>query len=666
MPRYHPLGEAIGLKLALRARGRAAIAFDLPSLGEWQFIGPVVERFAQRHPRTPIVIVHHRDTLADIDELGALRQLNCLHVRRRSLDLCAWPEISVFLTSEQYDRGVESVYSVAMFHGQAAKGLSFTPEIIATFDGLFLNGPIHREAFDLFVTDFLGGSPPAGLDLYEIGYPKSDALLNGAFNGREVAKALSLTEASTVLYAPAFNDGASLREFGLEIIEVLSADERLNLLVKLPIDCWEDVSNIYATGGVDWFARIRELEASRPNLRLYTDYQIDPLLACADVLVTCISSVGFEFMALGKPVVFIDTPRYFEGYLKEKFPQLDVSDWANRSTVNGGKEFGLTVARVRDLPRAVGTVLKSPECFPRQREKLETYLLYNRGQATDAAVAQLAELIERAPKPRRRTDRVGLRSVIASRVRSKARALLDRLLAKAGYRLTRIDHTFIDTRTTVAEARAAGMSVCDYRESREDDPRKVGRRDRIIAKLRELGVLDHLSRVCEIGPGTGMYLEKVIETARPAAYEFYEIHDGWAAYLEEEYGRRPGCELIRRPADGVSLAATADGSCDLVHAHAVFVYIPLLRVLAYLKECVRVCRPGGHIVFDCFPEAGFATLAAAEAWLKGPHRFPVVIPRRLLEEFAAAHDLTPVAEFAEVYGGGASDYFVWRKGEAAA
>jgi phospholipid N-methyltransferase len=216
--------------------------------------------------------------------------------------------------------------------------------------------------------------------------------------------------------------------------------------------------------------------------------------------------------------------------------------------------------------------------------------------------------------------------------------------------------SYIDAATTIAAAKAAGMSICDWRESREDDPRKVGRRDRIIARMEAAGCFQKLRAVAEIGPGTGMYAEKVLPYLdTPAACDFYEIDAGWADYLERELG------MYRRDADGHSMWQAIGNNRDLVHAHGVFIYLPLLHTYGYLKECARVCRPGGHIVFDVYTEASFASVAVAESWLETPHRFPVVTPRALVADFARVNGLSLVDEWQEVHGGGTCDYFIFRK-----
>lgn len=655
----------LGLKTKLLMRRGPVIAFDLPSMGELQFVGPVLIRFCERNPTANVLVVHNGDTIAAFKRIAPSISERALHVQRTVLNAMVFQKIKLFFTSEQYNLGLQGVYSIAICHGHAAKGLSFVPEIVKTFDAFFLIGPIHREAFEVFISEFMDNKSPDYIELFNVGYPKSDYLLNGRYDADKISTDLSLDRTKkTVLYAPAFNEGASLREHGVEIITLLAQQSQYNVLVKLPIDCCGPTSNLYATGGVNWFEIISEIQSGSPNLRLYYDYQIDPLLACSDVLITCISSVGFEFLALNRPVIFIDTPAYFSGWLKRTFPDKDTVAWSQRTTVNGGKEFGLVVNNFMELPEAIETVLAYPDEYPRQQERLKSYLLYNRGRGTEAAVSKIEELLAKRVKSSRTKIRfyffwnllVKLKHAILVLVKENSLKFLNSL----GYSIQATGSGYIDAEETIREARKTHLSVCEYLESRETDQRKHGRRDRIIEAMIQRGLIEKYDAVLEIGAGTGMYLENVLEFAQPKRYEVYETNAGWVRYLREAFGSRSNCYFIFQPTDGTTLKETATASCDLVHAHAVFVYIPLLQVLGYIKEAARVCRPGGHVVFDCLLDCSFDR-HDAEAWLAGPWRFPVLIPESLLLDFAGSYGLELTDRFQEIYGSSFSDYLIFRK-----
>jgi ubiquinone/menaquinone biosynthesis C-methylase UbiE len=183
------------------------------------------------------------------------------------------------------------------------------------------------------------------------------------------------------------------------------------------------------------------------------------------------------------------------------------------------------------------------------------------------------------------------------------------------------------------------------------------RRDKIIAKLVETGVMTPCQRIVEIGAGTGMYLEKFIELCKPEKFEVYETNPGWGRYLKETYST-----LILHDADGRTLSHSSDNSADLVTAHAVFVYLPIVRAFEYLVEAVRVCRSGGFLIFDCFTSSTFTLEEILSFRTKsGGYDFPVVIDAARITEFCARYSLKLIASFETTYHSSKSTYFVIQK-----
>jgi SAM-dependent methyltransferase len=667
--RLNRLAHTATVAARLLGRGRSrALAFYLDSIGELQFSLPLLRAWSAAHPGDLLIVAHRAETWDEFDREAPDLAGRAQHVASRHLQAGLLPGLDLFLSSSQGVFGPRGVYSIATFHGQPSKGLTFTAETVEGYDAFFLYGALHRQALD----EFLQRNPlvrTGHLRVCEVGYPKSDEVLSGAFRRNRVLGELGLDPGRpTVLYAPAFNDGASMREAGEAIVRTVAAVGRYNVLIKLAIDCRQPTRDLDATGGVDWFERFRELERGDPRIRLVTDHRVDPALAAADVLVTCVSSVSFEMLALGKPVVFFDTPRFFSRYLRSRFPGEDTVAWAERTTVNAGREFGPLVGRPEELPAVLDAVLADGERYPLQKSRLPSFLLYNPGCGTAASVRALEAILAERPASSRPRQGGSLAGAIARRARRLGSEALVRPLRRAvgsllhahGLAIVPSGSGYLDVARTKAAARAAGVSLCDYLEGRESDPRKRGRRDRIVARLAAGGLLDGCSGVVEIGAGTGMFLEKVAGRTRAARYEVYETDSGWAGHLRTAYGHLPGTRLIVQDADGETLSATPAASCELVHAHAVFVYIPPLRTFSYLAEAARVLAPGGHLVFDALLDTAFGA-AEVERWLRGPWRFPVILPEALLMEVCRANGLDPVFRFTEVYGSSVSEYLVFRR-----
>lgn len=163
---------------------------------------------------------------------------------------------------------------------------------------------------------------------------------------------------------------------------------------------------------------------------------------------------------------------------------------------------------------------------------------------------------------------------------------VNKLVYIAGYELAPLKrNSYIDAAETIRAASLQGQTVCEYVESLWD---QRGWTDRVIEEMQEAGSLAPCDRVCEIGPGTGRYLERVLQRVSPRQYDIYETADDWAIWLAETYTP----PVVRQPADGHTLRQTPDRSCGLVHAHGVFVYLPFLHAFEYFAEMARVCAGG--------------------------------------------------------------------------
>ncbi len=166
-----------------------------------------------------------------------------------------------------------------------------------------------------------------------------------------------------------------------------------------------------------------------------------------------------------------------------------------------------------------------------------------------------------------------------STFRQAARKKLNALLARAGFQLVRPGEqahikSFQPFRRTFDEATKAGLSVGDYIDRKFHVP---GATQSTIDQLVACGILSRdVQEVCEIGPGSGRYLEKVQLLCAPRSYQIYETDQEWSDWLARSY------HVTAHPADGTSLRDTVTGSVDLVHAHKVFVYLPFVVTCQYL------------------------------------------------------------------------------------
>lgn len=220
---------------------------------------------------------------------------------------------------------------------------------------------------------------------------------------------------------------------------------------------------------------------------------------------------------------------------------------------------------------------------------------------------------------------------------------------------------FLNAKEVIKQAEKEGLSVSEYVDKTGDDKRKIGRVGRVLDYLENfIGIKDDEISVLEIGPGTGRYMEGLISRKlNISRYEIYETANDWRNYLEKNYKTRFN-EFISHKPDAVTLKSSANGSIDLVHAHAVFVYLRPLHVMRYVKEMARVARTGGYVFFDYLPdqqlyEDGYM------GWTNGIHEWPIFFSDELMKDFTASIGLEIVGQTDEVYGHGITRYICLRK-----
>jgi len=212
--------------------------------------------------------------------------------------------------------------------------------------------------------------------------------------------------------------------------------------------------------------------------------------------------------------------------------------------------------------------------------------------------------------------------------------------------------SFIPAKSTIARAKRERVSVTDYIDKHNAT---LGATEAtVVAMLRLAGLGGNVQRICEIGPGTGRYAERVISALNPDVYEMYETARDWLPYL----ARLPGAKL--QPADGYTLSATESGSVDLVHANKVFVYVPLVVTAGYLGEMSRVVRPGGAVAFDvvtddCMDEA------TTEAWIAQRATLYTMLSRQWVIDFLGRRGLTLLGSSFATLSGGRTELLVFRK-----
>jgi SAM-dependent methyltransferase len=238
--------------------------------------------------------------------------------------------------------------------------------------------------------------------------------------------------------------------------------------------------------------------------------------------------------------------------------------------------------------------------------------------------------------------------------------LLSTSALRMGYVLQPKGLGYFKPEELVRKAQNAHLTLCEFIE--QNNIGGIGkRRDKIIQTIVDLNILKQHSSFLEIGAGTGMFLEKCIDIYNPIKYEVYETSKEWSNYLLETY-KIKSHDLICHTANGHDLHNTKNESVDTIMIHAVFVYLPILKTLKYLDECVRVCKSDGFIIFDCFTNKVF-NLHTIQKWRNDDsgYSFPVIIDIDLLTSYFIKNNLDLVHAFNINYHAAETTYFILKK-----
>lgn len=239
------------------------------------------------------------------------------------------------------------------------------------------------------------------------------------------------------------------------------------------------------------------------------------------------------------------------------------------------------------------------------------------------------------------------------------RKLLDsanKVLDRAGFELVKKGREFQDYipfQYTLQEAKKSGLSLSDYIDNNYNVP---GTTQLTIDKMHELGAFAHKpKRICEIGPGSGRYLQRVKAACNPDYYEIYETSKSWKEWLVEEY------KVTAQPTDGASLSSTPSKSIDLLHTHKVLYGNSILTIFRYLMEMARVVKDDGVIVFDLMT-AECVNNEIMSKWVEsGVDHAHSMTPRQVALDYYESQGFHCQGTFIVPMAPGLTEYFVFKK-----
>lgn len=247
-------------------------------------------------------------------------------------------------------------------HGIISKGGFYTDNELVRRENLAdlicVPGPWHKQILEKNVF-----SP-----IEVTGFIKSDRLFGAQACTRDAfCRQYSIPpDVTIILYAPTFNaELSAIPCLGEQIAAVCAAPHRY-LLIKL--------HTMTDTVLVEMH---RRLAAGHPRIRCIEDIDVTPAMAAADILISDVSSVLVEFMALDRPVIAVNNPRQqeYEGY------RPDDIEYRVRDAC-------LQVETVPELLAAVAQAERCPAALSSRRRVYAEALCFGRDGRAAERVAQ--------------------------------------------------------------------------------------------------------------------------------------------------------------------------------------------------------------------------------------------------------------------------------------
>ena len=207
-----------------------------------------------------------------------------------------------------YRRWTRSFY---LYHGigSGGGGKSYAVRMCENYDidVILATGP-QAAAFDELVIR----NQVLPVSVIQVGFPKTDALVNGCYDRAATLRALGLDPTlPTVMVCSHWTPPGLLPTFGSRLIEALVTVGNCNLIVGGHPQIWQQECRTRL--GSDWYSRLEGAVARTGIGRAFPEPDARPFLFGADLLVSDHSSISLEYAVLGRPIVFFEHPDWVWG-----------------------------------------------------------------------------------------------------------------------------------------------------------------------------------------------------------------------------------------------------------------------------------------------------------------------------------------------------------------
>ncbi len=265
--------------------------------------------------------------------------------------------------SYQYVEGLGKIVNLG--HGTISKGWFFSESPISKrencADLICVPGTIHKKILEKQVFK----------PIEVTGMPKLDNLRNKENIPEKLASLGLDPNNKTLLFAPTFNPELSLLpHLGNKIRELIPT--YINLIIKL-----------HGASSEDWKEMYRNIAFENKNTYFADNLDITPYFQLADILLTDVSSVIYEFISLDKPVILFDSPDQI------RYPNHNENNLEYRF-----RNVGTRFSQINKLPQIIFNSFMNPVMTEEQKKIAEQFISVKDGTSAEKVVKKSLEILE--------------------------------------------------------------------------------------------------------------------------------------------------------------------------------------------------------------------------------------------------------------------------------
>ncbi len=191
--------------------------------------------------------------------------------------------------------------TIQIYHGTGTYNLYEKIDVLNRFDIHFAIGPQFVK-FIKFAYQKIDRKP----QIYKIGYPKLDILLQEDPLSKKLKKLYNLKDKKTILYAPHWNEFGSIHKFQEELILSVAKFD-VNVLIKPHHYLYAEFKE------ANWKERLQNLADKHDNITVITRPNTQELYPLADILISDTgTTAALEFSLTEKPFLIYCNENWFK------------------------------------------------------------------------------------------------------------------------------------------------------------------------------------------------------------------------------------------------------------------------------------------------------------------------------------------------------------------